>query len=337
MKKGKIKKGLAVGILILLFGAGVVPSIYGSSVKKNKFENNIHPGDNGIDDEETKLNSYAFVLNQPNNNEGCPDSENIIYEIQMTEEESIQFMEKIDAINQKLSSVRDPDELLNLGKQKLSILRDYNILPSEFTIDNINNLSEEIGNGLLKSSSNFSLNRVWGTPYIAPLPSVFSYICFLGTTKPWGYSDNGFVASPIIKLSRIHITLNYTGIFINSTGPWPIIKNQSLIITNSIWQSIWTILGGNANYTEMHMIGFYYAELLVGHGFSIGFAAPNYMDPQSTTRKFAGSFYYMGGVTFPISFTLYQTVPTPWTALLDVGIIFSLFSVIFPFWIPEVS
>lgn len=336
MKKGKIKKGLAVGILILLFGAGVVPSIYGSSVKKNKFENNIHPGDNGIDDEEIKLNSYALVLNQPNNNEGYPDSENIIYEIQMTEEESIQLKEKIDAIDQKLSSVRDPDELLNLGKQKLSVLRDYNILPSEFTIDNLYKLSEEIGNGLLKSSSNSSSKWVLGSPYIAPLPSVFSYICLLGTTKPYGWGD-GPVASPIIKTSRINITVNYTGIFINSTGPWKIIKNQSLIITNPIWQSIWTLIGGYAKYTEMHGAGFYFAEILVGHGVSIGFASPTYMDPQSTTRKFVGSFYYMGAITFPISFTLYQTVPAPWTALLDVGIIFSLFSVIFPFWIPESS
>jgi hypothetical protein len=333
------KKLIGIVIVSLCIVASIVPNIYGKMVDKNNSGNKINAEVDRFSNGKSNLQKFALVLNIPANKIST-DGKNILYETELTEDEAVQLKSEIGLIDQKILAVKNSDELKILSEQKLTILRDYNLIPDTFTIDNLNKLTEEIGNGLrLGSLDNTSARSRWtpGFPYVGLGPTVFSYFCLWGLTKPFGWSPLGTTATPIIKLSKINSHWNYSGIFINVSGPFPIIKNQSLKIDNPMWQSLWEINeDGWINYTEMHAMGFYSGQLLIGHTVSIGFAFPDYLDPP--TRSILGSFWYFGSPTFPISFTLYQTYPEPPTVIIDIGIVTSLaFSIILPFWFPEPS
>ena len=331
------KKIIGILICTLFIGTSIVPNIYGKI--GDNLENRINTEMHRVSNKESNLPSFALVINNQDDNMN-PDSENIIYESQLTEDQAVQLKKEIEAIDQKILATKNPDELKILGEQKLTILRDYNLIPDTFTIDNLNKLTEEIGKGLRKAfSANSTVpnKRILGNPYISVGPSVFAYISLWGFTKPFGFSPNGSYGSPIIKLSKINLQFNYTGIYVNVTGPFPILHNGYIEINNSMWKSLWANYKDQwLNYTEYHLMTFYYGELMIGRCISFGYAFPDFYNPPS--RNIVGSFFYFGSPTFPISMTLYQTWPQPPTVLLDFNIVTSLFfSVILPFWYPDPS
>ena len=264
---------------------------------------------------------------------------NIRGETEIPYSSAVKIFERINEIDNAIKTSNNSSEIEKLFREKLKILRESNILPPEFTLENISSLATEMGKGLSAESKTIGIQP--GLPYVSMGPSVFVTLNPFGTIKPIGVSPDGFIGSKIVNITKTYIKMNISGIYVHSKGPYPFIRDQEWKTDNPLWQAIWKIINnkrGNTTYTnitEMHLMGFYYAEIIIGHTVSFGFAWPGFPD-YTKSRPIIGSFWYFGAFTFPISFTVYQTWPQPWTVLLDFGIVPSLFaSVIIPFWIPE--
>lgn len=316
------KKG-SVAVVILFFLATTVTTVSTSAPGGNK---NV----SGSNSESVILTLRLRTSEESGSCELC--------ETKLTIQEFKFVHKEIKSLHEKLSAIDDPIEAQKLVERILDVLRNFSILPKTFTLKNLTELVEDIGEGMLSLNQINTCSAtdeyddssplfVPGRPYLSIGPSVFAYICPLGTTKPFGLSPNGFVAEPIVGLTKINIKLNATGIYINKTGPNPFVHNSTILISAPLWKDIWGLFGEKSwvNYTEMHLIGFYYAEIIIGHSMAFGFAWPDVIMGGSLKPQFIiGSFWYLGGFTFPISLTLYNTWPEPWTVLMDIGIVPSL-------------
>lgn len=356
MKKEIIKKVLVAVVVLLFLSTAFVTAV--PNVKITEEKNIVEKTGSGSFDEESELVTFAFELTTANNyqsenyggwscsNNGGGISRATVYEIQLTKYEADCLTDKIELLDKKLSTTDDHMERVKLVEQKLSILKDYGVLPSEFTLENLGELVMEIGEAFISPlhkkislhSTNFeappSIKWIPGRPFIGIGPTIFAYVSPLGTTYPFGFSPAGLRAIGLPP-SIINAKLNSSGIFINCSNCY-ILQSQEIIIDSPFWKSIWNISGNDSwiNVTEIHAAGYYHAELLIGHSVNFGFVWSLFPNPFKV-RFLAGSFYYVGAPTIPISFTLYKTYPAPWTVLLDVGIIISGSAVIIPFWFED--
>jgi hypothetical protein len=343
MGKNTFQKGFVIGAVALLATMALFHPVTTSKNVADLNSGTLGEKEGGESDEVT----FTFAVRPVNQIRTLSISriDNIdyknshtIYEVKLSKEEARDVNEKIKSVDAKFATVDKFDELEKIAKEKLKILRDFELLPPSFTLENLSQLTGEIGEEITirhRDKANppvATSNWTPGYPFIGVGPSVFAYICPWGTVKPLGISPAGLIAVNITPIIKINIHMNYTGIYVNSTGP--IIKDRSLKIQGPMWKSIWTKNDSWVNFTEMHLVGFYYGELIIGHTVAFGFAYPDIMNLPKV-RPIKGSFWYLGIFPIPISFTLYQTWPEPWTVIIDAGIVPSLFaSVIIPFWFP---
>lgn len=350
MKKEIYKKGFVFGAVVVLVTIALfMPTSIGKNVenidliiKENINNDKVRSILEDVPPYDTTTKTYTLSLNPM-----CPGKEtdnHCLYNVTLIEDESKKFENEIGKIDEQMSKEKDLRKYEDLTRQKLEVLRNYNILPKEFTIENFSDLTRQIGESIsilnLKGPSNSpnSMGLKIGTPFVSVGPSVFSYITGFGTVTPAGFSPAGPRALEIWGLNETEIILNSTGIFWKGTGP--ILAEGKVKIQNRIWEYLFPINETRyVNYTEMHAMGMYYGHLLLGHTFAVGFAFPNYVGRLTGTsliKPIIGSFYYLGMVTFPLSFTIYKTWPQPWTTIIDFGIVPSLLaSIILPFWFPE--
>ncbi|RLF56597.1 MAG: hypothetical protein DRN27_09385 [Thermoplasmata archaeon] len=323
------KKEIAIGITILLLGAGMISAAQKQIQDQdfNEIENYQNPIQESGDEEKV---CYTFGL-RFNHQEICPDIP--ILEVELTKEESYEMEQKLFEIDKKLEGSSNQKEFDHYLQKKLDILVEYNCLPSFFSLENITGLTYEIASAFGHQGNENSVSQIPPIlkkcfPFIGVGPGVFTYVSPLGSTTPFGifnltyWRAKGFVG-------QVNMTLNATGIHITGDS----IQERHYKIDGPIWQTLWGSgrEEGWLNLTEMHVFAMYMIEIMVGHTISWSMACSALPSPKP--KIMAGSFYYFGGPTFPISFTFYKTYPTPWTVMLDIGIIFSLLGqMVLPFW-----
>lgn len=340
MEKEIYKKGFVFGaVAILLTIALFMPMSIGKNVENIDRHLSIM---GGVQPYDTTAKKYTLSLNPLHSSK---ETDNYgLYDVTLTEDESKKFENELGKIDVQISKEKDFKKFEDLARQKLEILRNYSLLPKEFTIENFSDLTRQIGEGMRIFNSENSNEypesggiRI-GTPFVGMGPSVFSYITLFGTVTPYGFSPNGLEAVPVWPVNQTDITLNSTGIFWNGTGP--MMAKGEIEIHNRMWEYLFPSDSDiHTNFTEMHGIGMYYGHIILGHTVVLGLAFPDVigrMTGGSLLKPIIGSFYYLGMLTLPFSFTLYKTWPRPWTTIIDFGIVPSVAaSIILPFWFPE--
>jgi len=324
---GSKKKKIAVGIVLLFLSTGILNAT-SLSANEQVITRTVNPSlEEGVLDSEDTV-SYTFDFGQKNNGLNLP-----ISEIKMSRSDSFEMEQKLLEIDQKLENTKNHKDFENLLNEKIGILISYGCLPSFFSLENLTALTNEISGSIYENSISSSPefpDSTLGFPYLGVGPGLFAYISPLGTTTPFGlWNLTHWGAVGIVN--ETNITINHSGIYIRSTSVW--FEDRHIEITGPIWTALWEFIGEEKwiNYMAMHGIAAYMIEALIGHTTSWSIAWSSFPHPEP--RKMAGSFYYFGGPTIPISFTLYKTHPKPWTTVLDIGFIFSLIGqVIFPFW-----
>ena len=330
--KENMKKEMAIGIVLLFLSAGIISA---APINDQKFEKEIEVLQDTEPMESDLEDKIMYSFGVKDNKVGW-DSNMLISEVKLSEEESIEMEEKIKEIDNKLKQAKSQEEFLTYLKEKLNILISYGVLPSFFSFENLTKLVYEISN----SFNDYKNERpnplqlpkfLSGMPYVGMGPGVFAYISPLGTTTPKGVWNITYWRA-IGIMFQTNVKINHSGIFIS--GDSPIIKDRNIQINGPIWQSIWKAMDDNGfiNYSLMSGYGMYMLEMLIGHTISASIAWSSF--PMPMPKVMAGSFYYFGGPTIPLSFTVYKTYPRPWTTILDIGIVFSIMGqIIFPFWI----
>lgn len=325
--KGNKKKKVAVGIVFLFLSMGILNAT-SLSANEQVITRTVNPSfEEEPLDSEDKV-SYRFTLGQKNN--GLNPS---IFEKEMSRQDSLEMEQKLTEIDQKLKNTDNKHDFVIFLNEKMNILKSYGCLPSFYSLENLTQLTYEISNSINKhaeSLSNQFPRSISGFPFLGVGPGVFTYVSPLGTTTPLGLWNMTYWGAVGI-MYETNVTMNYSGVYITSESPF--IADRYFEINGPMWQLMWESVG-EGNWIDMKMMnayGVYMIEALIGHTTSWSIAWSSFPNPKP--RLMAGSFYYFGGPTIPLSFTLYRTHPKPWTTLLDIGIVFSLLGqVIFPFW-----
>jgi len=343
--KGYKKKGIAIGIAILFLSAGVLAAkpIEKNATIEGKINRHNAKGDVGYEDRV----HYTFALDSYGD-----DEYNIpIFEFNLSKEESEEMERKLADLDKKIENSTDLNEFEKYLEEKIDVLRSFGVLPKFFSLENLTqlvlpkffsleNLTQlvyEVSISIKQNNPDPSTTQTpifnSGLPFVGMGPGVFAYVSPLGTTTPIGLWNITYWRA-VGTLYQINITVNSSGIFITSNSPF--VKDRSIKINGPTWKAFWELFGENnwVNYTEMNGYGVYMIEALIGHSISYSIAWSFFPNPKP--RIMMGSFYYFGGPTLPLSFTLYKTYPVPWTVVMDIGIVFSLLGqIIFPFWYEE--
>jgi hypothetical protein len=325
------KKKIAIGIAFLFLSAGVLAARPIADTETIEDQIDIHIAKEDVGHEGNVHYIFALKSDGDNkNNNTLP-----IFEFELSKEESKEMEQKISVVDHKIENSTTQKGFEENLEEKIDILRSYGCLPSFFSLENLTQLVYEISNSINQNkNSDYSTTQVplfqSGLPYVGIGPGVFAYVSPLGTTTPFGLWNMTHWRA-VGVMYQTNVTINYSGIYITSNSP--LIKNRYIEINGPIWKSMWELLGedGWVNFTEMNAYGIYMIEALIGHAISYSIAWSPFPNPKP--RIMIGSFYYFGGPTIPLSFTLYKTHPVPWTTVLDIGIVFSLLGqIIFPFW-----
>ena len=374
MKKEIIKKVLVAVVVLLFLSTAFVAAV--PNIKITEEKNMIEKTGSGSWDESQENVTFALTLNIPYTYEDENHEESTLnhkineeihgcklYEITITGEKAKYITEQIEFLDDKILTTKDSMELMSLTEQKLDLLIGAGVLPSVFSLENFSNSIAKVGE-IFQKNGNFSTNwnpdfpplPIFGRPFIGLLPGVFGFISPLGTVSPWGFTLGNLSKFPFIRpgalglLREVELHVNESGIYVSTDSLLlealfkNFLEDDGLLSLpyGTFWQSIWKTISdmdgsGDAhrNWTIMAGGGFYLAEILIGHSFMVGFAWSVLPNPLNL-RMFLGTLYYMGSLTFPLSFTLYRTHPRPWIVTIDAGLIaHGLSCAILPVYVPD--
>lgn len=275
-------------------------------------------------------------------------NEDISRTIEMPNEEARELYEEITSIDEKIRSAKSTEEYKNLVEQKINLLIEKEVLPPDFTLQNIENLAREIWYSLSENNTQGNENRTFlklpciSEPYFSLVPSVFVTFAPLKTIKTFGLRPLGMILPPyIIDPSRTTVKINATGIYVSTTGGilrtlnmssplGRLLQNKSIEINSSLWRGIWGLFGNEShlNYSADYVLAIYYLQLTYAFS-SYGFVFPK-------PRFIMQPFVYIGLFTVPFLLSIYMVWNNKEITLLDLAVILSFLStIIIPFEFPS--
>ena len=269
----------------------------------------------GMEEKNTEL-SYAKIKIVSNGK--------IIKMMNISMERAEEIKQSLEKIKRKIESSKDLAERMNLFEQALGILRENDILPPDFTLENI---KEGIKRTAPYLSREFIFSSEGKSDYRGEVGSLQVATPFPQPGWQWG--------APAFGMGSIFVIATVFGEFVpigleptliegrNWTIPadllrqffpfWPTIGNGSIILSGAI----------------------YSAELLIGNAISLCFGM-TFLPP--IFKTFVGTFVYVGAPALPISLTIYLEMRPSGMhiVLFDATLLLALITVMFPF-APTVS
>jgi len=260
-----------------------------------------------------------------------------INNIKLDDYEEKNFSEKLTNLRDELQKVKI-DEQSDISKEIIDLYREYNLIPSSFSLVNMSQMFQE------NQNSNLDLDPpllMRGMPYIGAGIGFLTYVSIFGTVTPFGFYN---LTTPHAMGAAYSLNLTFceSGVILESDFPSlkekidTNLENGLWPLNGPFWHDIWEKVG-NTTYKVQFGGGIYMIHFLAGHSLNFGFiwsliplmGQPSY----SNIRVIKGSFWYFGGATFPVTFVLYKTYPQPWTTYIDFGFQFNLGGqVLLPLW-----